>query len=488
MKEQPAENIDNSEGANVTLPNNVDTLSIKQQRKEAADKLGISYKESLNMSLSDLKDPNYAFKQSLLEADKKIAEMQKENPEDAVTEIAVPPVEAVTLVEPTIDQPVEETNVIQLPTPEESANKEVAKRRKLNVKQLTAAALMAVSVFATIGATSKSNDTEKVSGNENVDTATANSQKNQATNDILGLIKYNPQGFSEKNDSLAEPHARDRMSTKGAFDGEKRNIAELDDHVLAKVKNNPSLMAAVLEVRESGNKEESFSLSDVNTDTRQFSVRSEHSELSAKGEKAVDTLERSWNRGKQGKLLSKSEVNELMSKYVFINHGTDEGKFKNSIDDTTYSAGVFDYRPDLGDRIYAKELGNGETVYFKVNERDPTRDCLNVQTLREKIFTTPGNPNTPPATNTPPEVPPEPPTPEEPPFDDDKKPEEAPKGHDNGNNLAPKPEKTTDQDLGGNTPGGNPTNPDPLPTNPEHTPPAAEPGTGNGTAPVGPSK
>lgn len=77
-EEQPAKIIDEKEQVKVTPSNTTDTLSIKQQRKEAADKLGISYKESLNMSLSDLQDPNYAFKQNLLEASNKIAEMQKE--------------------------------------------------------------------------------------------------------------------------------------------------------------------------------------------------------------------------------------------------------------------------------------------------------------------------------------------------------------------------------------------------------------------------
>ena len=193
---------------------------------------------------------------------------------------------------------------------------------------------------------------------------------------------------SDGNYNRTELHTRDRMSTEGAFDGTERTAAELDDHVLAKIKNNPSLMSAVLEVRESGNKDANFSLADVNSDTGQFPVHGENGEYSAKGEKAVDTLERSWDRGSQGELLSKSEVSKIMDKYEFINHGTDNGDFKNAIDDRMYDAGKFDYRPDLGDEIYKKKLGNGETVYFKVNEPDPTRDCLNVQTLREKGSTT----------------------------------------------------------------------------------------------------
>lgn len=319
--------------------------------------------------------------------------------------------------------------------------------------------------------------------------ATGSTGGTEANTDILSAVTNNPDSETPKTGedyNRFEQNKRDRMSTEGAFDGTERNAKELDNHVLEKIKNNPSLMASVLEVRESGNKEGSFSLSDVNHDTRKYSVHGDHGEYSAKGEKAIDTLERSWDRGKQGELLSKSEVSKLMDKYEFINHGTDSGEFKNAIDNKTYSAGVFDYRPDLGDRIYAKELGNGETVYFKVNEKDPTRDCLNVQTLREKIFTTPGTPNTPPpTTDTPPEIPPEE---EEPPIDDDKKPEEAPKNHDNGNNNAELGDPTTDHDLTGNTPGGNQTNPDPLPNNPEHKPPTAETGTGNGTTPVGQPK
>lgn len=395
MKEQPTEVIDNNEGVNVTPSNTTDTLSIKQQRKEAADKLGISYKDSLNMSLSDLQDPDYKVKKvkkEWLYADKKISEMQKEEPEEEVT-IITPPVEAAPVVETVTTQPAEETNVIQLPTPQESAGKGQEKKRRISAKKLATAALIAISAFGTIGAADKSDENTKVSGNESADSA--NAQSNQSTKDIFDLIKYNPQGFGEKDYNRSEQHVRDRMSTEGAFDGEKRNVAELDAHVLAKVENNPSLMAAVLEVRESGNKDASFSLADVNTDTRKFSVHGDHGELSAKGDKATDTLERSWNRGNQGKLLSKSEVSELMSKYMFINHGTNEGKFKNSIDDTTYSAGEFDYRPDLGDEIYKKTLGNGEIVYFKVNEKDAARDCLNVQTLRLKGELTPPQGGTP---------------------------------------------------------------------------------------------
>ncbi len=485
MSEQPADEINNNEAVNT------DTLSIKAQREQAAKELGISYEDSLKMSKAELQqkvveknDPHFAIKQQLLEANNKIAEMQNEPEvtsetptllaEDAPTEIASAP--AIS-------------NVIELPVANESADKE-SKKLKPRVKQLAVAALVAVTAFATIGAANKANDTQKVSTGENADTANADSQNKQTPDNIFDLIKFNPQGFNEKDYNRSEQHVRDRMSTEGAFDGEKRNVAELDAHVLAKVKNNPSLMAAVLEVRESGNKEGIFSLSDVNNDTRKFSVRGENGEYSTKGEKAVDTLESSWDRGSQGKLLSNSKVSKIMDKYEFINHGTDSGKFKNALDNKTYSAGVFDYRPDLGDRVYEKELGNGEIVYFKVNEKDATRDCLNIQTLRLKgdITTTPGIPGTP-GTPTPPEN--TPPTtdtpPEKPPVDDDKKPWEVAPGHDNGNHPAGKPEPTTDQDLGGNTPGGNP-NEAPAPTTPRpETPPAPEPGTGNGTEPTGPA-
>lgn len=506
MSEQPLE-INNENEASKELSVSNDTLTARQLREQAIKELGISYDDSVAMPMTELRkrieeknDPLFAKKQAkkqfYLEAQAKITDMQKESPEDKVTEITTP--QDTTEIKPAVDQPTEVNNVLQFPTPEELANKEKVKSRKLDVKKLTAAALMAITVFGAVGATNKSNDTEKVSSGENADTATENSQGKQTTDNIFDLVKFNPKGFGEKDYNRSEQHVRDRMSTEGAFDGEKRNLAELDDHVLAKIKNNPSLMAAVLEVRESGNKDASFSLDDVNTDTRKYSVHGEHGQYSGKGQDAQDTLERSWDRGNQGKLLSDSEIKELMSKYIFINHGTNEGEFKNSIDDTTYSAGVFDYRSDLGDEIYAKKLGNGETVYFKVNKKDATRDCLNVQTLilKSDITTTPGTPgtpppttDTPPPTDTPPKTPPKetPPTTETPPIDDDKKPWEAPQGHDNGDHLAPTPAPTTDQDQSGNTPGGNPTNPEPVQTPRPEPAPAPEPGTGNGTAPVNPS-
>lgn len=184
----------------------------------------------------------------------------------------------------------------------------------------------------------------------------------------------------------SESHEDDRMVTEGAFDSDskERSNKEADRHVLEKIKNNPSLAAAVLEVRESGHMDKNFSLEDVNQDTKAFSVSGENGEYSDKGQKAMETLEKSWKGGEIGSLLSDKEVREMQQKYDFINHGTDEGEYKNAIDDTTYRAGIFDYRPDLGDKIYEKELGNGRTAYFKVNEEDPSRDCLNVQTLSEK--------------------------------------------------------------------------------------------------------
>ncbi len=433
MSEETSE-IMNENEASKELSSSNNTLTARQLREQAVKELGISYDDSIAMPMTELKkkieeknDPHFAKKQEWIQADKYITEVQKEEPVDNTPE---------EIIEPAVDQPTEVTNVIQFPTPEATTGNESTKKNKLSAKSLAMAAMVAITALGSIGATDKSGDSEKVSSGENADTATANSQDKQNTDSIFDLVKFNPQGFNEKDYNRSEQHVRDRMSTEGAFDGEKRNLAELDDHVLAKIKNNPSLMAAVLEVRESGNKDANFSLDDVNTDTRKFSVHGEHGQYSGKGQDAQDTLESSWDRGNQGKLLSDSEVRELMSKYVFINHGTNEGEFKNSIDDTTYSAGVFDYQPDLGDKVYKKKLGNGETVYFKVNKKDATRDCLNVQTLRLKsdITTTPGAPgvptppeNNPPTTDTPPTPPEEPPkTPEEP--TPEKPPGHTPKG------------------------------------------------------------
>jgi hypothetical protein len=314
---------------------------------------------------------------------------------------------------------------------------------------------------------------------------------------------------NDANYHSGEVHHRDRMSTEGLFDGTERNSKEVDAHVLEKIKNNPSLMSSVLEVRESGHMDKNFSLEDVNQRTHRSAVGGHNGEYSDLGEKNVETLEKSWNNGEQGKLLSEKQVNKILEKYEFINHGTSEGKYENAIDDTTYRAGKFDYRPDLGDQIYSKELGNGRVVFFKVNEQDPTRDCLNIQTLVErqekgqlnhggieyKEEKTPENkaemeegkghiPKEP--TEKPKEQPTQPeesnpleptptPTPEEKPPTGltPKNPSEAPAGHDNGNHLAPTPELKPDTNIDGVT-GGNPTNPQPEPTTPrapENIPP-----------------
>lgn len=188
-----------------------------------------------------------------------------------------------------------------------------------------------------------------------------------------------------------EGHHRGRMSTEGLFDGTERTSKEIDAHVLEKVKNNPSLMASVLEVRESGHMDKNFSLDEVNDMTHKSAVGGHNGEYSEFGKKQIDTLEKSWSNGEQGKLLSDKQVKNLLEKYDFINHGTSEGQYENALDDKTFSAGVFDYHPERGDQIYAKELGNGRVVFFKVNEQDASRDCLNIQTLVEKSHSQPSS-------------------------------------------------------------------------------------------------
>lgn len=312
-------------------------------------------------------------------------------------------------------------------------------------------------------------------------------------------------GDNSNNDGdylRSEGHHRDRMSTEGLFDGTERNSKEIDAHVLEKIKNNPSLMSSVLEVREDGHMDKNFSLEDVNERTRQSATGGNNGEYSDSGEKNLETLEKSWNNGEQGKLLSEKQVNKILEKYEFINHGTSEGKYENAIDDTTYRAGKFDYRPDLGDQIYSKELGNGRVVFFKVNEQDPTRDFLNIQTLverQEKVELNHGgfvykeegtktpenraemgegrghNPEEPvkkpekPITKPEEPKPVEPtptPTPEKPPIGlTPKNPSEAPAGHDNGNHLAPTPELKPDTNADGVT-GGTPSNLQPEATTP----------------------
>lgn len=188
----------------------------------------------------------------------------------------------------------------------------------------------------------------------------------------------------DANYNRYEQNKRDRMSTEGLFDGTDRSPAELDQHVLEKIQNNPSLMAAVMEVRESGNLDKNFSLDDVNNSTSEFSVHGEHGEYSPEGQDAVEDLEESWEKGPQGRLLSDSEVSKIQEKYHLINHGTDAGEFKNAIDNKTYAAGEYDYNPKGGDRIFEKELDNGEKVLVKTNDRDPREDCSNILTKVEK--------------------------------------------------------------------------------------------------------
>lgn len=314
-----------------------------------------------------------------------------------------------------------------------------------------------------------------------------------------------------------EQNSDDRMSTEGAFDGDDRGPKRLDDHVLAKIENNPTLMAAVLEVRESGSMDANFSLDDVNKDNASYAVGGEHGTYSEKGEKALETLKHTWDNGEQGKLLSQSEVSKLMEHYTFINHGVDAGGYENAIDNKMYGAGAFDYRPDLGDQIYAKELGNGHTVYFKVNEQDPSRDCLNVQTLAprpEEVFTptpegTPSQPSTeytPESTGggSPDEDSPETSTTstssgggEEGETDETttvtggdtttekhpKDPTKAPQGHDNGDHLAPAPTTVTPDANANGVSGGSTEHPGATETAPGAAPekntnaPEAQPGT-----------
>lgn len=543
MREQPTEITSDNEVAKATSSNNSDTLTTSQNREKSARELGISYKESLTMSAKQLdqkiaekNDPHFEQKQLFLEANNKIADMQVESP--APVEHLNPITKETAVADGVYFEnmgPITKEQAIaagdysddtQKFTLYDKANllfatalskfgERFSKTSKESKYTIGATAIVAVMAY-------KSGILNEIVG---VDTAHAAAQgqtgasgaTGEATNGtggakfepkpslpVFGEIDTNTNNNPDGTYNRYDPHARDRMSTEGAFDGTERNAKELDNHVLEKIKNNPSLMASVLEVRESGNKEGSFSLSDVNHDTRKYSVPGEHGEYSAKGEKAVDTLERSWDHGSQGKLLSKSEVSKIMDKYDFINHGTDGGNFKNAIDDKVHDAGKFDYRPDLGDQIYKKKLGNGETVYFKVNEKDPTRDCLNVQTLLEKgsstsTITTPTtdypNPEPNPNPNPEPEPEPEPePTPETP-NDDDKKPKDDINANPNLNEQVkvdeqvpagdPKPATQPGPTYTPPAPPQAPETPRPTPppTQETGTPPQNNPATGTTTKP-----
>jgi hypothetical protein len=187
-----------------------------------------------------------------------------------------------------------------------------------------------------------------------------------------------------------ENHQKDRMSTEGLFDGETRGMKATDTHALQKIENNPSLLASLMEINESGTKDKNFSLQEVNQDTHDFTVSGKNGQYSSEGQESVEKLRDAWGE-KPGKLMSDSEVRKLQSRYTLINHGVDEGGFESARDDKMYSAGEFDYRPDLGDKIYRKELENGHVVFMKVNEQDPTRDCLNILTLVEKSHSQPSS-------------------------------------------------------------------------------------------------
>lgn len=180
-----------------------------------------------------------------------------------------------------------------------------------------------------------------------------------------------------------EDHVRDRMSTEGAYNDTERTAAEQDQHVLQKIINNPSLLAAATESRENGVKAKNYSLSEVNADIERFTVEGKNGEYSEAGEKAVKTVKESWENGKKLRILSENEVRSLQTKYNLVNHGTAEGQYKNAHDDMVYVAGP-NYRPDLGDQIAIKEFGNGRAMLTKVNEKDPSRDCMNLQLLQEK--------------------------------------------------------------------------------------------------------
>jgi hypothetical protein len=307
------------------------------------------------------------------------------------------------------------------------------------------------------------------------------------------------------------------MSTEGLYDGVERSNTQVDTHVLEKIKNNPSLMASVLEVQESGSKDRNFSLDEVNRDIRSYTEAGQNGEFSEKGHAAEDKLERTWSNGEQGKIMKEAEVRKLLQTHDFINHGTTEGAFENARDDKTYRAGIFDYRPDLGDQVYRKELGNGHVAFFKVNERDPSQDCLNVETLVEKVSSAetpmssipestteptpaaelgqpepqakdraeltsqdskleePKKPAEQPQESTPTPTPPAP-SEEQPetPALTPKDPTKAPTGHDNGDHLAPTPKPTPDSNIDGVT-GGTPQHPQPeatTPRPPEKIPPA----------------
>jgi hypothetical protein len=189
---------------------------------------------------------------------------------------------------------------------------------------------------------------------------------------------------SVKDWNQNEKNIHGRQSSEGFYDGTERTSAKADAHVLHKVENNPTLMAEVLEVRESGN--DNFSVTDVNHDAASYINGAQSGEYNATGVKAVHTLEHSWKNGEPGKILSDNQAQKLLESHNLINHGTHGNK--------VFAAGAFDYRPELGDKIYAKELGNGKTVFFKINDEHPSRDCLNCLTLEKKppVVETPATP------------------------------------------------------------------------------------------------
>lgn len=200
--------------------------------------------------------------------------------------------------------------------------------------------------------------------------------------------------------------------------------------------------------------------------------------LSSEGQKWATKLGKSVDNG-SARWVTQDEMNSG----IWYNSGIEEnGKFDK-----------FFINPNAGfnsNKILRVTLGNGKVIYLKY-------DCKNMlwKDQVEEVSTSTGNgtvkitydekqrgtirfeqPK------------PEPTNPEVvPPIDDNKRPQEAPQGRDNGDHPAPTPQPTTDQDLGGNTPGGNQTNPEPVQTPRPETPPTPETGTGNGTGPVTPS-
>ncbi len=345
-------------------------------------------------------------------------------------------------------------------------------RRNRN-KLLAGAAVFAIGLgsgWALVGGKDNKKDTERGSTDKAEQPVPKPAPNNKSQGDPTKNLKFS-QNFSNKNHSGNKVNAwgteRSLLvenAPLGTLDGEARNEY---------IDNHDKITAANVEKLVNVRFQEMYGLDAAKFNSawgqekreemkRKYLSDSGHS-LSKSGQEAHALHLKEMRSGK----IIKMTATEAASKYdLDVNSYIKEGKLKGGIDDLAYAKGK------THDEIYIMFDKNGNIEHAEIG------NCGN-EVFSIKGSFTPNNPtpNTPPPTTDTP-----------PPPDYSKKPEETPSSRDNGDNNVGKGEKTTNQDLGSNTPGGNTTNPTPaeIPRSEPALP--VEPNSQPGTAPTGPSK